>query len=481
MGFGVATAGFQVEGGFNAKGEPANNWADWERDGRVEPSGPALRFWDRPDDLLDRVQALGCDRFRLSLEWARVQPGFDIAETAAPPYDETALDGYADVISACRRRGLEPLVTLHHFTHPRWAGVDLWGSAVKGALFDDYVHTAVVGLGDRLVARGELPLHDWATLNEINGLALAGGLVGAFPTGGRPGPARALRWLDHMLAAHCRAYDTIHDVYESRGWATPSVSTNNYVISAYCLDRLSVDLLLAREKDVAREELPAWLAEGEARHRAIMPSGPGRAASAYDAAIERLTRGLVTVDRLPFTLDAIYSSPRRRKLDFVALDWYDPVASHQLGLPGRRIGKERRWSPRRKLDEQVANPEAFRAALHGATWGTTGQPVVVLENGLCSLKSAAGPPSQRPDGLSRVDYLRAHLAQVRKAQDEGVPVAGYYHWTLADNYEWGSYTPRFGIHSVDRHGGGVHILEHDAMGDDAAAGFRQLIEEHREG
>ena len=45
---GVATAGFQVEGGYNGRGEPTNNWADWERDGRVEPSGMALRLWDRP-------------------------------------------------------------------------------------------------------------------------------------------------------------------------------------------------------------------------------------------------------------------------------------------------------------------------------------------------------------------------------------------------------------------------------------------------
>lgn len=476
MGFGVATAGFQVEGGFNAKGEPTNNWADWERDGRVERSGSALRFWDRPDDLLERAQALGCDRFRLSLEWARVQPGFDIADTAPPPYDETAFDGYADIISACRRRGLEPLVTLHHFTHPRWAGLDLWGSPVMVELFEDYVGHAVAGLGDRLRARGESPVQDWVTLNELNGLALAGGLFGAFPTGGRPGPGRALRWLDHMTAAHCRAYDRIHDVYESRGWPAPAVSTNNYTLSAYHLDRVLVDLLLARENDVAQEELPAWLAEGESRYRAALGDLGG---GSLESAIRGLGRRLLTVDRLPFTVDALYSSPRRRKLDFVALDWYDPVAAHQFPLPGRRVGTGRRWSVRLQLDEQVVNPPGLRAALHAARWGTTDQPVVVLENGLCSLQPSGGPQTRRPDGLSRVEYVRLHLAQVQQARAEGVPVTGYYHWTIADNYEWGSYTPRFGIHSVDRRGGGVRILDHDAMGDDAAAGFRELVEEQR--
>ncbi|MDQ1375017.1 MAG: beta-glucosidase, partial [Actinomycetota bacterium] len=72
--FGVATAGFQIEGGYNGPGQPANNWAAWEQAGRVEPSGIAVDFWRDWEHHLDRAVAAGCDAFRLSVEWARCEP-----------------------------------------------------------------------------------------------------------------------------------------------------------------------------------------------------------------------------------------------------------------------------------------------------------------------------------------------------------------------------------------------------------------------
>ena len=117
--FGVATAGFQIEGGFNGPGQPANNWLAWEQVGRVTPSGDAVDFWRRPEEALDRAAALGCDSFRLGVEWARVQPGPGVVDAAA-------VDRYVAIVEACVDRGLTPLVTLHHFTHPAWLGEDLW-------------------------------------------------------------------------------------------------------------------------------------------------------------------------------------------------------------------------------------------------------------------------------------------------------------------------------------------------------------------
>src|SRR5580658_2751569 len=71
---GVATAGYQVEGGYNGDGEPENNWANWERTGRVERSGIACDFWAHPEEALDRAAAIGCNAFRLSVEWTRLEP-----------------------------------------------------------------------------------------------------------------------------------------------------------------------------------------------------------------------------------------------------------------------------------------------------------------------------------------------------------------------------------------------------------------------
>ena len=117
--FGVATAGFQVEGGYNGPGEPANNWARWEAGGRIEPSGNACDFWLHPEEALDRAAAMGCEAFRLSVEWARLEPDGGRLRRGA-------LDRYAAILDACHDRGLEPVVTLHHFTHPAWLGEEFW-------------------------------------------------------------------------------------------------------------------------------------------------------------------------------------------------------------------------------------------------------------------------------------------------------------------------------------------------------------------
>jgi beta-glucosidase len=86
----------------------------------------------------------------------------------------------------------------------------------------------------------------------------------------------------------------------------------------------------------------------------------------------------------------------------------------------------------------------------------------------------------RLDGWDRVRYLRATLAAVMDAIDAGVPIAAYFHWALVDNYEWGSYEPRFGIHGVDRERGG-RVLDTDALGADAAGAYRRIIEGLRAG
>src|SRR5688572_12363988 len=192
--FGVATAGFQVEGGYNRPGQPANNWAAWEQSGRVEPSGTALRFWDDYEQQLDRVASLGCDAFRLSVEWARCEP-------APGEIDGDAFDRYAAILDACAERGLEPVVTLHHFTHPQWLGADLWLGPQSPERFAEWVATAVDRLGSRC--------RTWVTLNEINVLALQTYFTGMFPPGRRLDVSATIRSMDHLLTAHVLAYAEI--------------------------------------------------------------------------------------------------------------------------------------------------------------------------------------------------------------------------------------------------------------------------------
>ena len=450
--FGVATAGFQIEGGYNGPGQPANNWGGWERAGRVEPSGKALGFWDGYEQQLDRAVAAGCDAFRLSVEWARV-------ERAEGAVDDTALDRYAAILDACGERGLEPLVTLHHFTHPAWLGEEFWLSVDAPERFAAWVTLAAGRLADRC--------RQWVTLNEINVLALQSYLTGVFPPGRRGATGATVRALDHLLAAHVLAYGAVR---ARRPDAV--VATNTFCLSVYELDRLLTDVLLARSKGVGRHDLGPWLEDRRAEHYAAL----GRP-SALERALRRLGAASVPLDKaLPRAVAAVYDSPHARTLDVLQLDWYDPVAANHFRLPGHRTAGGRTWLPARMLWDDPVDAAGM------AAWcrlnARDGLPLWIVENGLCN-RVVDGRAYPRADGWDRVRYLEAHLAVVADLLDAGVDIGGYYHWTLADNYEWGSYEPRFGLYGIDRAAAECwHDV--DSMDGDAAGTYRRLITHMRE-
>ncbi len=475
--FGVATAGFQIEGGYNGPGEPGNNWHDWEAAGRVEPAGVANDSWRRYEEDLDAAASMGLDTYRMSVEWARVQPSGSTRDDE-PPFDRRAVDHYVEILSAARRRGLDPMVSLHHFTHPLWLGVDFWQRDDSPRVFARYAREVAGMVGEGLAARGEPPIRRFVTLNEINVLAIGTWFTGWFP-GGRPLALRDLhRGLDHLLAAHVLAYDAVHDVYEERGWARPQVATNNLALSIYEVDRAIVDLLLARRRGVDRGDLPGYMAARRTRWRTLMRTMPGPSS----ALSERMMRGLATWatrHELTATSEAVYASPRADKLDAIGIDFYAPWTKGRFRAPGHRTAGSRWKHPVRPLWEDPPSPLDF-VAFCRANADEPGLPLWVVENGLCNrvLDSAAHP---RPDGWNRVRYLKEYLGSLAAATVEGLPLTTYLHWTLFDNYEWGSYEPRFGLFGVDREGGEVRRLGRDSMGDDAAGAYRDIVSALRSG
>ena len=451
--FGVATSAFQTEGGLNGPGQPANDWLEWERSGRVEPSGTALSFWDRYEDHLDRAVAAGCDAFRFSVEWARCEP-------VPGQYDETAFDRYRAILAACHERGLRPTVCLHHFTHPHWLGPNFWLGLDSPHRFATWVAAAV----DRLAGG----CRNWLTLNEINGYAVKAFVLGALPPGRLLAHGGLVRALDHLLTAHVLAYTAIH-----RRQPEAVVSTDNHASSLYELDRMLLDVLLARSEGVAHADLRDWLAyRREEQHLAL--GGTGRA----DAPIQRLTRSIIPLDQaVPRAVAAVYDGPQARPLDLVSVNYYDPVATDHLRPPGHRTAGGRTWKPVGRQWDMAVHPEGMLPYLRLNT--VAGLDLEISENGLCNrvLRGRAWP---RGDGWDRVRSLRAHLKAMVAAIDEGIPVTGYFHWTLADCYEWGSYEPRFGLYGVDRERG-VRWRDVDSMGGDAAGAFRRLAEGLRAG
>src|SRR5271169_282917 len=191
---GVATSGYQVEGGFNGDGEPHNNWAGWEGSGRAARSGLACDFWRHPEEALDRAAAIGCNAFRLSVEWARLEP-------QPGAFDTAALEHYAEILTMCAARGMEPMVTLHHFTHPWWLGEEFWLRPGSPDVFARHVARVVPALAPHC--------RRWVTVNEPNIVMLLGWITGAHPPGRLHAIADAYCVVDNLLAAHVLAADAI--------------------------------------------------------------------------------------------------------------------------------------------------------------------------------------------------------------------------------------------------------------------------------
>ncbi|NEP19574.1 MAG: glycoside hydrolase family 1 protein [Leptolyngbya sp. SIO4C1] len=489
--WGVSTSGYQHEGGYNQAKQPQNNWAIWEQQGRVERTGSAADFWSRHKADFERCQQLGLTAFRLSIEWARVQPTHQAQPGSAPAFDAAALDAYADLLATCRRSGLEPLVTLHHFTHPAWLGTDAWLRPSTVDAYLTYVTTAVSHLNRRLVEVHQLaPIRWYITTNEPNILVTNTYLKGDFPADSW-GLTAALQVCNQLLCAHVRAYDAIHDLYEQAGWETPQVSLNTYCSDLYWSEKVIWDLLSSRQRAIAPQQLVAYIQQQAVEWEATLAKSglsfrrdlPYRAGRLLRAGANWLAERRFSLDGIQPLVETLAASPRSQVFDYIALDYYDPFFAHSLRLPtffdiegghdwrGWVMSSvSSKWWDWRHLPEGLF----FFCQTYAEAFG---QPILIAENGMALRRSHDNRvAADRSDRLRRSQFLQMHVAQVRRLQAAGVPLLGYFHWSLVDNYEWGSYTPRFGLFSLDFEQGTERLRE-DHLRDCPSETYERLIKE----
>ncbi len=484
--WGVATSAYQAEGGYNGDGEPQTNWARAEREGDVAELGRSADFLHHYAEDFARCRELGLNGFRLGIEWSRVQPAHEDAPGAPPPFDLAALDRYAAMIGSCQEHGLEPVVTLHHFVHPAWLGSDPWLEAGTPALFTEYVRTAVTHVNERLAR----PIRWFITINEPNMLVLNSYLGRQFPARARSGFRTMIAAYNQLLRAHVLAYNALHDLYAARGWPTPLVSFNNYCSDLYWSDKLLLDLVCARERGVALEDVSAHIRERARAFDAAFSAArlPLHKDLAYylGAALKRLSNwiGFQRFDAASLAplLETIYASPRARLLDYIGLAYYDPFAAHAFRLPVLWDHEFKNHSFRTWMLASVTSKWwDWRVLPRGLHFfcrhyaDDFARPVLIAENGMALRRRGDGRRPRR-DRMTRSQFLRLHVHEVTKILREGVPLAGYLHWSLFDNYEWGTYTPRFGLYSIDI----PHDLERcveDPAGDRPSETYAALIAE----
>ena len=492
--WGVATSAYQSEGGYNQTGMPHTNWAGAERRGDVESVGQAAEFWSRYRADFDACRQLGLNAFRLSVEWSRIQPTLSDGAGPAPAFDYQTLDAYSEILCQCRAHGLEPLVTLHHFVHPAWLGTDAWLSASVIDHYLDYVRTVVPYLNRMMVAKGYAPVRYYITINEPNMLVLNTYIGHQFPSQAQRGLGNAAKAIDHLLTAHVLGYNAIHAIYRDADWPTPLVTINNYCSDLYWCDKLLLDLLSLRERQV---EATAMAINAHIRSRATAFEAelsdaaiPLRKdfASLIGAGIRSLSHRLgmrwFDIDRLPCLLSALTDCPGNQLLDYIAIDYYDPFSAHNFRPPVWWDHEFKNKSLRAWVMNSVTSkwwdwtilPRGLHFFCRYYASEFPGRSLVIAENGMALRRRRDNSYSHRRDNISRSEFLRLHIEEVIRIVQDEVPLIGYLHWSLFDNYEWGTFTPRFGLYSLNYQTGAAR-LERDHHGDNPAETYALLIRE----
>jgi beta-glucosidase len=380
--WGAATAAHQVEGD-----NRGSDWWEWEnRPGSPcpEPSGIACDHYHRYVDDVRLLADLGFNTYRYSVEWARIEP-------AEAEFDEAQLDHYRRMTDAARASGLTPMVTLHHFTLPQWlAARGGWTAAEAPDVFARYCERVVRALGDAVPW--------WCTINEPGNVAV-GGYLGLF---GWPPGTTSLRAVDRatdgLIAGHQRALQAVKEISpQAQVGATHGMQEWEANAAGAApmrrVRRMFEDVFLEASRDDdfvgvqtytrVPVELPGWLA-------------------------------------LPARVVADVGVVRRAVLPGMMRRAFTMMAPGGSGVRRTEMGYEFR-------------PEAVAATLRRAAAMLPDKPLIVTEHGIAT-----------NDDAERIEFIDRGLAAVAECLADGLPVRGYVHWSLLDNFEWAhGYRTRF--------------------------------------
>jgi beta-glucosidase len=378
--WGVATAAHQVEGA----NVSSDAWLMEHLPGSMyrEPSGDAVDFYHRYPDDIAVVATLGLNAFRFGVEWARIEP-------EAGEISRAQLEHYSRVVDTCLGHGIEPIVTLHHFTSPQWlirkhGG---WRSHDTADRFADYAATVMSRLGDRV---------SWVcTINEANTPLLLAhyGLLSVKPDKSNSLAAKAFGVADDDF---CPFF--------------PAAGDERAIAVVGRAHRLAVDSIHAAASG-AQAGITLSLQD-------ITAEPGGEEAADYQDEIinRRFLRDMGSVG------------------DFVGVQTYTRLT---YGSDGRvKV-------PAGDVSDNGLElvPSALTATCRQA-FDITGLPILVTEHG-ADLDDAADH--------RRAGFIENTLRDLAPAIAKGLDVRGYLHWSLVDNFEWfNGYHGHFGLLGNDR-------------------------------
>jgi beta-glucosidase len=203
--WGAATSSYQVEGN-----NINSDWWQWEqRVGLKEKSGEACRHYQFYKEDFNIAKQLGHNAHRLSVEWSRIEPREN-------NFSDQELRHYLEVIDCLNAQGIEPIVTLHHFTNPVWfAESGGWAEKKSTKYFLGYVEKVVLELCERV--------RFWVTINEPMVYVYHAYILGIWPPQDKSF-LKANKVIKNLISAHLQAYRLIHSIYRKNNLSPPLVS-----------------------------------------------------------------------------------------------------------------------------------------------------------------------------------------------------------------------------------------------------------------
>ncbi len=394
--WGTGTAAYQNEGN-----NTNSQWHHFEQKRITEDgnhAGQACGWWDNPEPDFDLAKSLGHNSMRISLGWDRIEPAQGV-------FDDEALSRYARMIAALTERGIEPVVTLHHFSHPQWFE-ELGGFEYAGCaeLFARYTERVLDRLGPQC--------RIWVTINEPNIVAAMGYFTGEHPPARQADIRAVFKVTRNMARCHAEAYRIIH---AARPDALVSF-TNHFLFlrperKSSLMDHLVVRIISGLLNDsftriVVDGKLPLF------RRR-----------------LRRSLKGVAgTFDFLGINIYGRFNvkfSIREVNNGFMQMNTPPGTPTGDLDPHGRNLYGE-------------CYPQGIREVVD--RYRKHRKPFYVMETGV-----------QDRDDLVRPWVLAQGVLTVAALLAEGVPILGYHHWTLVDNFEWAfGWNLHFGLVALDR-------------------------------
>lgn len=353
--------------------------------------GISSDFWNRYEEDIQLTKDIGCNSFRLSLEWSRVMPQRGVI-------DQGAIARYHQMFDAIDRAGMQANVTLYWFALPKWF-MDMGGFEKEENIreFVEWSKLAFKYFGKRSKM--------WSTVNEPGVAAMCGYIAGNHPPGKKGHFTMGGTVLCNTLRGHTQVYDAIKAM---PGGAETAIGI---VHNVFWLEPKSKGVGYAHVKGLLKVANRVW---------------------ANEVIFNYFKTGSFEY-QVPFRQNVIFQEPAGRPgCDYIGVNHYARAVVNWKLQPDSKHSREEMTD----MDYPVYPPSLYRSISYASTLKL---PIYIMENGIPGTA----------DDPKRKEWIDGCLDMVKRAAADGFDVRGFMYWTLIDNFEWNfAWILKFGLYEM---------------------------------